>query len=86
MYVELLNTFIPQKIPIRAEVIQLENTSAHADQQDMLDWLSDIKKPPKKIFVTHGENKASESLKEKVEQQYKWNCIIPPYLYEKELI
>lgn len=75
-----------QMVPIRAEVIELENTSAHADYQEMLAWLSHIKKTPRKIFITHGENKAAESLKEKIEQQYQWNCCIPAYLDEEELI
>lgn len=73
-------------VPIRAEVIQLENTSAHADRQDMLNWISHLKNPPRKVFITHGENEASESLKEIIAQRYKWNCHIPAYLYEEELI
>lgn len=72
-------------IPIRAEIFQLENTSAHADYEEMLQWLSPIKRKPKKIFITHGENEASEALKEKVEKRYQWNCYIPTYLYEEEL-
>lgn len=74
-----------QMIPICAEVLQLENTSAHADQQDMLNWLSHLKNPPRKIFITHGEEEASKVLKEKIEKQYQWSCHIPEYLYEEEL-
>lgn len=74
-----------EMVPVRAEIIQLENTSAHADYQEMLTWLSHIKKRPRKIFITHGENEASESLKEKIETKYHWECHIPTYLYEEEL-
>lgn len=75
-----------QMVAIRAEVVQLENTSAHADYQEILSWLSHIKSTPKKIFITHGENEASESLKEKIEQQFQWRCEVPIYCHEEELI
>lgn len=73
-------------IPIRASVFQLDNTSAHADYEDMLEWLSHIKKPPRKLFITHGENTASEALKEKIQARYHWNCEVPSYLDNVELI
>lgn len=73
-------------IPIRASVFQLDNTSAHADYEDMLKWLSHIKKPPRKLFITHGENTASEALKEKIQARYHWNCEVPSYLDNVELI
>ena len=75
-----------QMIPIRAEVILMENTSAHADYQEMLLWLSSIKKAPRKVFITHGEKEASQSLKSKIEEQFHWDCVVPGYLDEEELV
>jgi metallo-beta-lactamase family protein len=72
-------------IPIRADVTQLQNTSAHADYKEMLDWLGQIKHPPQKVFITHGENQASEALQAKIEEKYHWKCIVPAYRYEEEL-
>lgn len=74
-----------QMIPLRAEIIQLENISAHADYEDLLSWLSHVKKPPRKIFITHGEKEASNALKEKIEQKFHWDCDVPEYLDLKEL-
>ncbi len=64
-------------ILVRARVHNLSNVSAHADYSEMLEWLSDIKAKPKTIFITHGETKAAESLKQKIVAKFEWNCIIP---------
>jgi metallo-beta-lactamase family protein len=68
-----------QMVPIRAQVASLNNLSAHADYEEILNWLSHFRKPPKKIFITHGEPEAANSLKTKIEQQFGWTCIVPHY-------
>lgn len=72
-------------IPIHAKIFQLDNMSAHADYSEILTWLSHLKEAPKKVFITHGENKASESLKEKIENKLLWRCYIPEYGYTEIL-
>jgi metallo-beta-lactamase family protein len=72
-------------VPINAEVAMLENISAHADYQEMLNWLSQLTQAPKKVFITHGERGASEALKEKINQRWQWSCSIPDYLETEEL-
>ena len=74
-----------QMVPIRAEIVQLENTSAHADYHELLTWLKLTKKPPRHVFITHGELEASKQLKIKIEQQFHWDCEVPHYLEELEL-
>ena len=74
-----------QMIPIRAEVIQLGNTSAHADYQEILTWLNQTKKALRHVFITHGEHEASKQLQIKIEQQFHWDCDVPSYLQEFEL-
>ncbi|HHF7365552.1 TPA: MBL fold metallo-hydrolase RNA specificity domain-containing protein [Legionella bozemanae] len=74
-----------QMIPIRAEVIQMENISAHADYAEILSWLAHLKNTPRKIFITHGEKESAESLKVKIEQRFHWNCVIPNYLDQEKL-
>lgn len=75
-----------EMVPIRCEIIQLENTSAHADYTEMLAWLKHLKKPPKKVFITHGESEAAAALKAKIIQEFKWPCLTPEYLYTEELL
>lgn len=67
-------------IPVRAQIKLIENMSAHADYQEMLDWLGNIQQPPKKVFITHGDLEATQSLKDKIEEKFNWKCTIPDYL------
>ncbi|GGI77711.1 MBL fold metallo-hydrolase [Legionella impletisoli] len=73
-------------VSIQAEVFKLDNISAHADYVELLEWLSRIHEPPRKLFITHGEKQASVALKEKIAAKYAWNCVIPEYEEEVELI
>lgn len=63
--------------PVKAEVFILHALSAHADQAELLDWLSDIQNTPGKIFITHGEHQAADTLRVKIKDVYGWDCIIP---------
>ena len=50
------------EVPVLAEVTDLKGMSGHADAGEMLRWLSAVKTPPKKIFITHGEEEAAQAL------------------------
>jgi metallo-beta-lactamase family protein len=43
----------------------------------IIDWLSELHKPPGKIFINHGEPKASEALAEKIRSTYNWEVVVP---------
>ncbi|EKD71653.1 MAG: hypothetical protein ACD_46C00134G0001, partial [uncultured bacterium] len=68
-----------QFVPVRAHVEVISSTSAHADYQELLEWLSKFTKPPKRIFITHGEPESALSLKNKITEKLGWNCVIPQY-------
>ncbi|HSW93590.1 MAG TPA: MBL fold metallo-hydrolase [Gammaproteobacteria bacterium] len=70
---------------IRAEVNVLSNMSAHADYEEILEWLKNFNHHPRQVFITHGEPEAALSLKEKIEERYDWPCVIPDYLYSVDL-
>jgi len=72
-------------IPVEAEIICMHSLSAHADYNEILKWLHGFKGAPKKVFITHGEIKAAESLKEKIEDDLNWPCNIPEYLQKEKL-
>jgi metallo-beta-lactamase family protein len=52
---------------VRAEVLQLSGYSAHADQQDLLHFVSQMQKRPGQIRLVHGDHKAKQELKLKLE-------------------
>lgn len=62
---------------VHATCTLVEGLSAHADQKELIDWLSGLVKNPEKLFIVHGEPQSSEALKTKIEQVYGYNCIIP---------
>jgi metallo-beta-lactamase family protein len=69
-----------ESIKVEAEVININTLSAHADQSEMLDWLSHFKSPPRQTFITHGEPEAAKAMKVAIESRFHWRCRIPKYL------
>jgi len=50
-------------VPVRARIAHLDMLSAHADQGDLLWWLSGCSKKPKRIFLVHGEEASMDALR-----------------------
>jgi len=44
-----------EELPVRCHVREVHGLSAHADQSELLRWLSNFKKAPKTTFIVHGE-------------------------------
>jgi metallo-beta-lactamase family protein len=74
-----------QKKPVRAKIIRIDGFSSHADRNELLRWLSALKKPPKQVFVTHGEEEAALSFAELIRSEKKWKVNAPSYGDEFEL-
>ena len=51
---EVVNLF-GEPVRVRAEVDGIDGFSAHADQKELLDWVSALDPCPKRIFLVHGE-------------------------------
>lgn len=66
---------------VNAEIFNLTALSAHADQSELLDWMSEIEEKPKQVFIVHGEPHSADSLRVKIKDTYGWDCTIPE-LYE----
>ena len=67
-----------EEVSIRCRVVQMESLSAHADYQEILDWLSPLP-APRRTFVTHGESLAADALRQKLEHQMKWPATVPEH-------
>ncbi len=63
--------------PVNAKIHQIESLSAHADQQELLDWMSEIKNIPEKVFLVHGEATAADALRVKIQDTYQWRVHTP---------
>jgi len=64
-------------IDVQAEIHCIESLSAHADQADLLDWMSDIDPAPEHVCIIHGETLAQETLAQEITRRYGWPVSIP---------
>ena len=72
-------------VPVRAEVRQLDALSAHADSDQLLDWLRSNEQAPREVFVVHGEPEASDALRHRIEEELGWRSTVPLHadVYER---
>ncbi|MFA5645301.1 MAG: MBL fold metallo-hydrolase [Candidatus Ratteibacteria bacterium] len=49
---------------VKARIRSINGFSAHADRDELTQWISSFASPPQKIHLIHGENRALESFKE----------------------
>jgi metallo-beta-lactamase family protein len=68
-----------QQYPVKAKVVQLHGFSAHADRDMLLRWLFALKKPPRHIFVVHGEESSARSFADFVTEKTGWQTSVPEY-------
>lgn len=69
-----------QHIPVRAEVVCLESMSAHADRDELLQWVGALPQKPQRVFVTHGEPVPADALRQAIEERHGFECAVPEYL------
>jgi metallo-beta-lactamase family protein len=74
-----------QIYPVKAHIEKIDGFSAHADRDGLLAWLSDIRVPPRCVFVTHGEEKAATSFAEVLKERTGWTVKVPQYKDAVEL-
>jgi metallo-beta-lactamase family protein len=65
--------------PVKAEVVQLSSASAHADANQLLAWLAKMPSPPSQVYVVHGENLASDALRQRIERELHMRAIVPEH-------
>ena len=67
-----------ETVSVKAKVFTIGGFSAHADQNDLLDWASHFESNPK-VFLIHGEPSASESLAAKIRERLRLDVHIPKW-------
>ncbi|UCG47863.1 MAG: MBL fold metallo-hydrolase, partial [Phycisphaerales bacterium] len=71
-----------QNYPVRARIAQINGFSAHADRDEILQWLTALKKPPRKLFVVHGEAESAQNFGDYVTEKTGWDVVVPDYQQE----
>jgi metallo-beta-lactamase family protein len=67
-------------VRVRAEVLQLEDFSVHADADELVDWLGELSEPPETVHVVHGEVEASRALAARIRDELDCAVTVPRYL------
>ncbi|MGB8648882.1 MAG: MBL fold metallo-hydrolase [Anaerolineae bacterium] len=66
-----------QEYQVRAQVARAEGFSAHADRNELLDWVRPIVRDLKGVFLVHGEPEAAQSLAEGMRELGIKNVLVP---------
>jgi metallo-beta-lactamase family protein len=64
-------------VPVRAQVIQVQGLSAHADHLEMVEWLGSSGLAPRRVFVTHGEPAAADAFRRRLREAFGWDAQVP---------
>lgn len=62
---------------VRAEIHSIEGFSAHADADQLLDWLDSAGGSPRQVFLNHGEPNAADTLRQRVKHELGLPCQVP---------
>jgi metallo-beta-lactamase family protein len=69
-------------VPVAARVEKISGFSAHADQHELLEWLSSLEQAPRKVFVTHGEERAAAAFCAYLKGETGWAAEVATYRQE----
>ena len=69
-----------EEIAVKAKIYTIGGFSAHADQDGLIDWLSNFKKKPERIFVMHGEEDTAVGFAETIKKRLNIDAYAPLYL------
>ena len=69
-----------QDVPIKAEVVVMDSLSAHADSNEIIEWMRAAPRAPRMTYITHGEPDASDALRLRVRRELGWNVRVPEHL------
>lgn len=64
--------------PRRAQVVRFNGFSAHADRNELLDYVRCVTPPPAKVFVVHGEEKQALSLAVAIQSKHTGMEVVVP--------
>lgn len=67
-----------EEVAVKAQIQTMDGFSAHADSNQLIEWISDFKSPvPAKVFIVHGEAQSQEALKSRIQKECGFECYIP---------
>ncbi len=68
-----------EDVSVKAKVYTIGGFSAHADQKDLLEWVSHFTESRPRVFVVHGEPSSSQVLAEKIREGLNLEVHVPTW-------
>jgi metallo-beta-lactamase family protein len=65
-----------EEIAVKASIYTINGFSAHADQAELIEWLSHFKDSPE-VFIVHGEEDVAMSFSDLVKEKYGFTTHVP---------
>lgn len=66
-----------QDLVIKAKVHSIDGFSAHADADQLIDWIKTATREPKRIYLNHGEPEAADTLRQRIDRELGIDCVVP---------
>ncbi len=67
-------------VPVLAQIESIDSLSAHADYAQIIEWMKKMKKTPRQVFVTHGEQEAATAMVQHIDEALHWPARVPEYM------
>lgn len=68
-----------RNVEVKAQIAQIFGFSGHADRNGLMKWVDAFQRPPKRLFLTHGDEEAALSLADHIRSTKQWDVLIPDY-------
>jgi metallo-beta-lactamase family protein len=68
-----------QQRDVRAQIVQVNGMSAHADVDGLRHWLGALESAPSTVFVVHGEEESALGFAETLATDFGWETIAPEF-------
>ena len=68
-----------QYVRVKAEVCDLTGFSVHASASELVAWVDTASRAPRTVFVVHGEPRASDALRARIDRELDWTAVIPDH-------
>ncbi|MBQ9972513.1 MAG: MBL fold metallo-hydrolase [Firmicutes bacterium] len=78
-------TLFGEEITVNAEIYDLDGFSGHADRDGLVSWFKGFQKPPKQVFLVHGERESKYAFRDYVKEETGYECTVVDGISEFEL-
>ena len=68
-----------ENVDVNAKIYTIGGFSAHADQKDLLEWVSNFQESRPKVFVIHGEPESSNKFAGKIKNNFGFEVHVPEW-------